>query len=71
MNHIFGHKKKKLEEEHQHLGEELIDCLFTLCCIANNNGVNLQEEWDKMVKGKLYGRDVNRFERVKAKDQQS
>lgn len=31
----------------------------------------IQKEWDKMVKGKIYGREVDRFERVNSKDQQS
>ncbi|MBS3098952.1 nucleotide pyrophosphohydrolase [Candidatus Pacearchaeota archaeon] len=64
MNHLYGTKKKKFSEEKKELGQELSDVIFTVCCIANNSGINLQEYWTKMMKEKHYGRDNERFDRV-------
>jgi NTP pyrophosphatase (non-canonical NTP hydrolase) len=63
LNHLHGTKKKKLEENTKALGQELFDVLFTVCCIANSHDINLQEEWEKIMKEKQYGRDNKRFER--------
>ena len=63
LNHIHGTKKKKPEEAQRNLGEELCDVLFTVCCIANSHGINLEEEWRTMMEQKHYGRDNQRFER--------
>ena len=67
LNHMFGPKKKKASEAEQHLGEELIDIIFTVCCIANSQNIDLQKEWDKSMSEKHYGRDGNRF--VKKEEQ--
>ncbi|MEK6953220.1 MAG: hypothetical protein AABX29_09485 [Nanoarchaeota archaeon] len=45
------------------MGGEIADLIFTLCCLANREGIDLQAEWDKMMEKKLYGRDNERFER--------
>lgn len=63
INHIYGPKQKKLDESQQKLSQELIDVIFTVVCIANSNNINLQEEWEKSMKEKHYGRDNNRFEK--------
>jgi len=63
INHLYGNKKKKADETTGELGQELTDVLFTICCIANDEGVNLQQEWDKMMEKKMYGRDKDRYER--------
>lgn len=63
LNHIHGTKKKRAEEAQKNLGQELVDVFFTVCCIANNHKINLQEEWDKMVNEKLYKRDINRYQK--------
>lgn len=63
LNHLHGTKKKKLTEDTKDLGQELSDVLFTLCCIANSHKIDLQAEWDRMMKEKLYGRDNLRYER--------
>jgi NTP pyrophosphatase (non-canonical NTP hydrolase) len=63
INHLYGTKKKKADENKGSLGQELSDVIFTAICIANSNGIDLQNEWDKMMREKHYGRDVNRFER--------
>jgi len=63
LNHIYGTKKKKSTEDTQDLGQELSDILFTICCIANSHGINLQNEWEKMMREKQYGRDNQRYEK--------
>jgi len=63
LNHMHGTKKKKESEDTKGLGEELLDVIFTVSCIANSHNINLQEAWDTMMKEKHYGRDNTRFER--------
>lgn len=63
MNHLHGPKKKKASEETKELHQELVDVIFTIVCIANSKGINLQEEWDRAMREKMYGRDANRFEK--------
>jgi NTP pyrophosphatase (non-canonical NTP hydrolase) len=62
-NHLYGTKKKKVSEEKKEMASELIDILFTIICIANDENINLEKEWDNMVREKMEKRDVNRFER--------
>ena len=61
LNHKYGPKKKKSSETEGNLADELIDVIFTVCCIANSEGINLQEAWDKAMQEKHYGRDKNRY----------
>ena len=63
INHLYGTKKKKSNEPDNNLGQELSDILFTLVCMANLHDVNLQEEWNKMMEQKHYGRDQNRYDK--------
>jgi len=63
INHLHGIKKKKSSEAEGKLSEELSDVIFTVCCIANGEKIDLQEAWDKAMKEKHYGRDNQRFER--------
>ena len=63
INHLHGTKKRKPDEDEGNLGQELTEVIFTVCCIANNHGINLQEEWDRIMNEKHYGRDANRYER--------
>ena len=63
LNHMYGTKKKKPSEDKKGLGDELLDVIFTVCCIANSHSIDLQEEWSKMMQEKLYGRDNNRYEK--------
>ena len=62
MNHLYGSKPKKLNESEQHLDEELGDVLFTLICIANSQGLNLDEAFAKVMH-KCRNRDGDRFEK--------
>jgi len=63
INHLYGSKKKKSDESTKGLDQELVQVLFVLCCISNNLGINLQEEWEKMIIERQYKRDNKRFER--------
>ena len=63
INHKYGTKKKKDSEGTAEIGNELIDILFTIICIANSEKINLETEWRKMVDEKMGKRDINRFER--------
>ncbi len=61
VNHLFGTKKKKDGEIENSLGQELVDIIFTVVCMANSQNINLQKEWERMMNEKHYGRDKNRF----------
>ena len=63
INHIYGTKKKKQDEPQNSLGQEICDLIFTVVCMANQHNIDLQEEWDKMMKEKHYGRDNDRFDK--------
>ena len=61
VNHLYGTKKKKSNEPDNSLGQELSDIIFTVVCMANSHKIDLQKEWDRMMKEKHYGRDQNRY----------
>jgi len=60
INHLYGPKKKKLEEAKQDLEEEIGDIIYTLICLANSHDISLDDairkSFDKVTK-----RDKNRF----------
>lgn len=60
INHQYGPKKKKSSEPEQELGEEIADVIFALTCIANAEGINLDEAFARVM-DKCYGRDKERF----------
>lgn len=62
INHLYGPKKKKPDEDTGELGEEIADVIFTLCCLANSKGIDLDESFKKVM-DKCYGRDKDRFEK--------
>jgi len=63
LNHRYGTKKKKDTEDKKEVADELIDILFTIICIANDEKINLEKAWQSMVEEKMKKRDINRFER--------
>lgn len=63
INHLYGTKKKKNSEDKAELADELIDVLFTIICIANDENINLEASWQKMVNEKMNKRDKDRFDR--------
>lgn len=60
LNHIYGDKPKKPTEAKQELGEEIMDVIFTCVCLANREGVDLDEEFKKSL-DKMRIRDKDRF----------
>jgi len=62
VNHLWGPKKKKASEKEQELPGELADIVFTVICIANSQGIDLDEAMDAVIK-KCYTRDSERFEK--------
>lgn len=62
INHIWGPKKKKSTEDLRELSEEMGDIIFTLCCLANSKGIDLDEGFKKVM-DKCHGRDKDRYEK--------
>ncbi|MDE5587417.1 MAG: nucleotide pyrophosphohydrolase [Bacilli bacterium] len=62
VNHMYGDKKKKEGESLKQLEEELGDLLFTLICMANDQGISLSDAHSKKME-KVYKRDNNRFQK--------
>ena len=62
INHLYGPKPKKSSEDKRDIGEEIGDVIFTLVCLANSQGISLDESW-KVVMDKCYKRDNQRYER--------
>lgn len=60
LNHQYGDKPKKASEEHNDLAEELADVMYTVICIANSQGINLEEPIQSAI-AKLETRDAGRF----------
>lgn len=65
LNHQFGDKPKKPGEEHEALGDELADVIYTVLAIANSQGIELDPHVQKAI-DKLRTRDKDRFERKAA-----
>ncbi len=62
VNHRFGQKTKKADEPAGDLGMEMADILFVLICMANREGIDLQEAFEGMME-KVETRDGNRWTR--------
>ena len=60
VNHKFGDKPKKASEEHEDLGDELADVIYTVICMANSQGIQLDEHLERAI-AKLETRDKDRF----------
>jgi NTP pyrophosphatase (non-canonical NTP hydrolase) len=63
VNHQFGDKPKKPNEEHEELADELGDIIYGVMCLANSQGIeDLGPSLEKTI-NKLYTRDKDRFEK--------
>ena len=62
VNHRFGRKTKKPEEPEGDMAMEMADILFVLICLANREGIDLQEAFDRMME-KVERRDATRWTR--------
>jgi len=60
VNHRFGQKTKKASEADGDLGMEMADILFVLICMANREGIDLQEAFERMME-KVEARDEARW----------
>jgi NTP pyrophosphatase (non-canonical NTP hydrolase) len=65
VNHRFGQKTKKLGEPDGDLAMEMADIIFVLICMANREGIDLQEAFDRMM-AKVESRDRDRWTRKEA-----
>jgi NTP pyrophosphatase (non-canonical NTP hydrolase) len=61
INHRFGSKPKKPGEPEQDLAIELADILFVLICLANEQGIDLDEALERVL-DKYRTRDGERWE---------
>ncbi len=64
LNHLEGHKPKKPGEEEQDLALELADIVYTVICIANSQGIDLENAFNRTMR-KIETRDRDRYERKK------
>ncbi|HSM18603.1 MAG TPA: nucleotide pyrophosphohydrolase [Gemmatimonadales bacterium] len=60
VNHRFGQKPKKEEEPPGDLGMEMADILFVIVCMANREGIDLDEAFERMMT-KVERRDADRW----------
>ena len=60
VNHRFGQKTKKAGEGEAELGMEMADILFVLICMANREGIDLDEAFGRMM-SKVETRDETRW----------
>jgi len=65
LNHRFGPKKKKTEEQNNDLGDEIADVIFTLTCLANSQGIDIDKHLKRVIE-KCYGRDKDRWEKKRS-----
>lgn len=62
INHRFGQKTKKHDEPAGDLAMEMADILFVLICMANREGIDLGDAFDRTM-AKVEGRDADRWTR--------
>ncbi|MBA3658769.1 MAG: nucleotide pyrophosphohydrolase [Gemmatimonadales bacterium] len=62
VNHRFGQKTKKPDETDGDLALEMADILFVLICMANREGIDLDDAFDRMMR-KVEARDASRWTR--------
>ena len=62
INHRFGFKTKKKEEAEGSVALELGDILFVVICLANSQGIDLDQAFDEVM-AKITTRDADRWTR--------
>ncbi|WP_242841624.1 nucleotide pyrophosphohydrolase [Desulfitibacter alkalitolerans] len=62
VNHHYGEKPKRKDEEENTIDMELADCMFILICFANSLGIDLNKAFNDMM-DKFNTRDKNRWTR--------
>jgi len=64
VNHYYGEKPKRADEEENSIDMELADCMFILICFANSLNIDLEKAFNAMMY-KFNTRDKNRWTRKK------
>ena len=64
INYVFGPKNKKSDEKKKDIEDEVGDILFTLCCLANSQNIDLDKALEKALE-KSKVRDRDRYEKKK------
>ena len=60
VNHLYGEKPKKADEPQQDLALEMADILYTMICLANSQGIDIQTALERVLE--KYGtRDAARY----------
>ena len=62
LNHRFGEKTKKSGEAEGSVAMELADILFVVICLANSQGIDLDQAFAQMMQ-KVTSRDADRWTR--------
>ena len=62
VNHRYGDKTKKAAETEGSVAMELADILFVVICLANSQGIDLDQAFEEMMK-KVSSRDAARWTR--------
>ena len=62
VNHRFGQKTKKADEAEGDLAMEMADIMFVLICMANREGIDLDDAFEGMM-AKVERRDRDRWTR--------
>ncbi len=60
VNHVYGPKKKKLDEQKQDMEEEIGDIIYTLICFANSHDIKLDVAMRRSI-DKVTFRDKDRY----------
>ncbi|KMK76418.1 nucleotide pyrophosphohydrolase [Alkalihalobacillus pseudalcaliphilus] len=69
VNHYYGEKPKKSDEEEKSMEQEMGDLLFVLICLANSLHIDLDEAFD-LVMNKFETRDKDRWTRIEKESEQ-
>ncbi|HEX6644284.1 MAG TPA: nucleotide pyrophosphohydrolase [Gemmatimonadales bacterium] len=62
LNHRYGQKTKKRDEPEGDPAMEMADIVFVLICLANREGIDLDDAFDRMMQ-KVERRDEDRWTR--------
>jgi len=60
--HVFGHKRRRLEEKKKDIEDEMGDIIYTLVCFANSQGIDLDKVIQKTI-DKDTTRDKDRYKK--------
>ena len=62
LNNVYGGRVKKEADQTKKIGEEIVDIMFTLICLANSHNIDLDQEWKDTI-SKRCNRDKDRYEK--------